>query len=62
MTDNEKRAHDLAVAVSVNSCNMSMNAQISNGKTEISIDYFASYMDAYKVLLDAFNEKFPDGK
>lgn len=62
MSDNEKRAHDLAVAICLDVCNMKRQHQISAGKTEITVDYFSEYMNAYDLAIEAFNEKFPDGK
>ena len=38
MTDNEKRAHDLAVAMCIDLCHLKYNAQISAGKTNIELD------------------------
>lgn len=62
MTDNEKRAHDLAIAISIDAAHIKANAQLSAGSTEITFDYFAEYLNAYNAALEAFNEKFPNGK
>lgn len=62
MTDNEKRAHDLAVAVCIEVCHLKYNAQISANKTNIELDYFAEYEKAYEATLDALNRKYPSGK
>ncbi len=62
MTDNEKRAHDLAIAVAVDVCHVKANSQINNGQDDVSIDYFSEYINAYESALEAFNRKFPDGK
>jgi len=62
MTDNEKRAHDLAVAASVDICKSQREIQILNGKNEISVDYFKAYMGVYENAVELFNEKFPNGK
>ena len=62
MSDNEKRAHDLAIAVCMEVCKMKRDAQIAAGKTEIKTDYFEEYMNAYEMSLEAFNEKFPNGR
>lgn len=62
MTDNEKRAHDLAVAVCIDVCHVKVNAQVSSGNPEVSVDYFAEYINAYELLIESFNERFPDGK
>lgn len=70
MTDNEKRAHDLAVAICVDTCHIKVNSQIANAKTDTSaentevivkMDYFTEYMNAYDLALEAFNKRFPDG-
>ena len=53
MTDNEKRAHDLAVAASIDICRT---------EKEIPVDYFTAYMGVYENALEIFNEKFPNGK
>lgn len=62
MTDNEKRAHDFALTVSVNLCNISREIRLASGETKIETDYFAQYMSVYKDALANFNEQFPDGK
>lgn len=65
MTDNEKRAHDLAVAICVDVCHLKLNNQIANAENmEVNarIDYFTEYMNAYKISLESFNREFPDGK
>lgn len=60
MSDNEKRAHDLAVAVAIDLCHYKMEAPCND--SEVHVDYFAEYMNAYNICLESFNEKFPDGK
>lgn len=71
MTDNEKRAHDLAVAICVDVCHLKVNNQIANIKPganaenmemTVKTDYFIEYMNAYNGALEAFNRHFPDGK
>lgn len=54
MTDNEKRAHDLAIA--------SLPMQYLNSNSEKGIDIYRCYLDCYETALDAFNRDFPDGK
>jgi len=61
MTDNEKRAHDLAIAVCVGTAYTKINCEISSGETKIKIDYFQEYMNAYNAALESFNKAFPDG-
>lgn len=62
MTDNEKRAHDLAIAICVDAVHVKVNSQISQQKSDVSVDYFAEYLNAYNIALEAFNEHFPQGK
>lgn len=62
MTDNEKRAHDLAVAICIDMCHLKRQSQIDAGKTHVAIDYFKEYINAYEAALDTFNEKYPSGK
>jgi hypothetical protein len=62
MTDNEKRAHDLAVAVSIEICRAKANSQISSCKSVVNVDYFAEYMNIYENTIKAFDKHFPDGK
>ena len=56
MTDNEKRAHDLAI-VSMNY----QQADIVNGKEE-RFDIYATYKNLYFQLLESCNRDFPDGR
>lgn len=62
MTDNEKRAHDLAIAVCTDVCHLKRQSQVDAGKTHVTIDYFEEYINAYESALEAFNEKYPSGK
>ncbi len=62
MTDNEKRAHDLAVAICIDVCQMKRSLQLAKGETTISTSYFEEYINAYEGALEGLNEKFPDGK
>lgn len=62
MTDNEKRSHDLAVALCVEFFKVRISEQVAQGKTDVSYDYFHEYMNVYNKSLTAFNEKFPNGK
>lgn len=57
MTDNEKRAHDLAIAVCTDVCHLKRQSQVDAGKTHVTIDYFEEYINAYESALEAFNEK-----
>lgn len=58
MTDNERRAHDLAIAVAVEIGRLKANAQTLNGE-KIDINYLSEYISAYKLALDAFEKEFP---
>ncbi len=62
MTDNEKRAHDLAVALCMETAHAKSSSLISAGETNITIDYFEEYMSAYTKALEAFNKRFPPEK
>lgn len=55
MTDNEKRAHDLAVAICIDAVHVKVNSQIAKGKEVVPVDYFSEYMNAYEIALEAFN-------
>lgn len=58
MNDNEKRAHDLAVAIAIDVCHMKAKEQISQGKKIVDIDYFSEYIKAYETGINAFDKKF----
>lgn len=62
MTDNEKRAHDLAIAVCADVCHLKRQSQVDAGKTHVTVDYFEEYINAYESALEAFNGKYPSGK
>lgn len=62
MTDNEKRAHDLAVAASIDICRTEKEIQAAKGAKEIHVDYLKAYIGFYENAIEVFNEKFPDGK
>lgn len=62
MTDNEKRAHDLAIVMCASACLLKIKEQILNGNSEVSVDYFNEYMNAYKITVNSFDSEFPDGK
>lgn len=62
MTDNEKRAHDLAIAVCSDICRLKINTQIANGEGDVAVDYFHEYMNAYNAAIESFNREFADGK
>lgn len=62
MTDNERKAHDLAVAISVDICRDNRETQRRNGKKEFAVNYFEEYLNTYKDALELLNSEFPNGK
>ena len=63
MTDNEKRAHDLAIAVLPDLMKLTMYApseRIVNGKIELQYNHFVAYFDAYSKFLSDMNQTFTD--
>lgn len=62
MTDNEKRAHDLALVMLPKVFeNISLDAYDS-GETNVTIDAYKEYLKVYEKNLQAFNRDFPNGK
>ena len=59
MTDNEKRAHDLAIAISVPKC-IKKEEYLQSNKMNGDVDYFSEYINVYEIALRKFNEKFPN--
>jgi len=59
MTDNEKRAHDLAIAISVPKC-LKMEEYLQTHKKDGTVNYVEEYMETYEVALEFFNKKFPN--
>ena len=62
MTDNERKAHDLAVAISVDICRDNRETRRHNGKKEFAVNYFEEYLNTYKDALELLNSEFPNGK
>lgn len=62
MTDNEKRAHDLAIFALSKTIDFEQLAKNAAqcGETEISVDFYAEYIKAYNAVLPAFNRDFPE--
>lgn len=56
MTDNERRAHDLAIA---SIPLLFTNAQNANTK-DVRFDLYDVYMSVYSEALESFNRDFPD--
>lgn len=62
MTDNEKRAHDLALfALSKIGPSEEQIQKAEQGET-ISLDYYKEYKSLYAHLLASFNSDFPNDK
>lgn len=62
MTDNEKRAHDLAIAMLPSTIEYQSEKAVENGTAENGVNLFECYMSTYKSALNEFNREFPDGK
>ena len=59
MTDNEKRAHELAVAVMIDQANV--NRETAVGAAKFSYNYYQAYISAYREFLASLNAESPDG-
>lgn len=61
MTDNEKRAHDLAIAMVSYTMNPETLKGIADakGESEVHVDPYGIYLDYYKMFLEAFNRDYP---
>ena len=62
MTDNEKRAHEFALAVLPKMFDFRADEAAQAGVSNFAIDFYAEYLTAYKKVLDSFNRDFPEGK
>ena len=62
MTDNERRAHDLAVAVAVDLARVQREKASITGAREIGYDYYAAYIAAYREALANLNAEFPPAR
>lgn len=60
MTDNEKRAHDLSIALLTDAIKFESTKSI--GTDSDDVDAFEIYMNNYKNALDLFNREFPSDK
>lgn len=61
MTDNERRAHDLTIAVLTYSLKpdiMIGEAKV-NGQENLKINTYKAYMSLYNMFLELFNSDFP---
>ena len=67
MTDNEKRAHDISVAMLLQTVEMRAQEAASNmepdeeGKISIRTDVYKIYLELYNMILKNLNNDFPDG-
>lgn len=61
MTDNEKRAHDLAVASCLAIFDIKKEESISHGKN-FEFDIYKEYINGYNKMLESLNRDFPNGK
>ena len=59
MTDNEKRAHDLAIAISVPKC-IKKEEFLQANKKDGTVDYLSEYIKTYEDALEALNKRFPN--
>lgn len=65
MTDNEKRAHDLAIMISnyvmqPNYVASQAKAAGMDGEINATVDPYKNYVETYKMLLPLINKDFPD--
>lgn len=61
MTDNEKRAHDFAIALLPITAKLKVNELAQSGEVDIRIDYYKEYLQYYQAALSAFDRDFPNG-
>lgn len=62
MTDNEKRAHDIAVATLPIMYKMRIAEAQNRGDDEIMVDLYTEYLSVYNQVLPGVNRDFPDVK
>lgn len=62
MTDNEKRAHDLAISMLPISYDMNMRTAEKEKASVVNFDAYNEYMSFYEQALKNFNQDFPAGK
>lgn len=62
MTDNEKRAHDIAVTTLPIAYKMRIAEAKNRGDVEINVDLYTEYLSAYNKVLPGINRDFPDGR
>lgn len=62
MTDNEKRAHDISIALLPKAIEYESAKNALSNNTEERVDAFRIYMENYKHALDMINDEFPHDK
>lgn len=60
MTDNEKRAHDLAIAMVPVMYEINVQSALSTQIEKTEFDVYATYVDIYERSLKAINRDFPE--
>ena len=62
MLSNEQRAHDLAIAILQDVKQGRISEKLQSNATEIPIDFYAEYKNAYNIALALFNRDFPSDR
>lgn len=62
MTDNEKRAHDFAIALLPIALPQVAKHLPVGESGQVNVDAFRTYMATYTLVLDSFNREFPHGQ
>lgn len=71
MTDNEKRAHDLALSYYKDVLNMKIDeaarqaaetAESNEVTINVTVDAYKTYKELYDITLEVLNRDYPDGK
>lgn len=62
MTDNEKRAHDFAVALVPLMTDFRVRGSAQKGESDVYLDPYHEYRNVYDSVLESFNRDFPDGR
>lgn len=62
MTDNQKRAHDFALAVLPRMPRILAEQAASQGSEHYATNLYSEYVRIYNQILESLNRDFPDGK
>lgn len=62
MTDNEKRAHDIAITVLPARINNAIDTFVKTGNADNAPDVYQLYKSTYEMTLKALNQDYPDQK